>query len=111
MFSAAVTLVYMVVLQTLLTVLWVGARQPQEFTVIAHKWRPCLFVGASAVAGSIGWFTAMTLELAAYVKTLGQIEFLISLLIAVYLFKERPSRLELLGMLLIVGGAVGILLA
>ena len=111
MFSAALTLVYMVVLQTLLTVLWVGARQPQEFTVIAHKWRPCLFVGASAVAGSIGWFTAMTLELAAYVKTLGQIEFLISLLIAVYLFKERPSRLELLGMLLIVGGAVGILLA
>jgi drug/metabolite transporter (DMT)-like permease len=48
--------------------------------------------------------------LAAYVKTLGQIEFLISLFIAVYLFNERPSRLELLGMLLIVGGAVGILL-
>ena len=53
----------------------------------------------------------MTLELAAYVKTLGQIEFLVSLLIAVYFFKERPSRLELAGMLLIVLGAVGILLA
>ncbi len=111
MFSAAVTLVYMVVLQTVITLLWVGWRQPREFKIIGVKWRPSLFVGATAVAGSIGWFTAMTLELAAYVKTLGQIEFLISLLIAVYLFKERPSGLELLGMLLIVGGAVGILLA
>jgi drug/metabolite transporter (DMT)-like permease len=110
MFSAAMTLVYMVLLQTAITVVWVGVRQPREFDVIASKWRPCLFVGATAVAGSIGWFTAMTLELAAYVKTLGQIEFLISLFIAVYLFNERPSRLELLGMLLIVGGAVGILL-
>jgi drug/metabolite transporter (DMT)-like permease len=110
MFSAAITLVYMVMLQTAITVTWVGVRQPQEFNVIAAKWRPCVFVGATAVAGSIGWFTAMTLELAAYVKTLGQIEFLISLLIAVYLFNERPSKMELLGMVLIVGGAVGILL-
>jgi drug/metabolite transporter (DMT)-like permease len=110
MFSAAITLVYMVLLQTAITVVWVAVRQPQEFIVIGAKWRPCLFVGATAVAGSIGWFTAMTLELAAYVKTLGQIEFLISLLIAIYLFKERPSSMELLGMLLIVGGAVGILL-
>jgi drug/metabolite transporter (DMT)-like permease len=110
MFSAAITLVYMVMLQTAITMTWVGVRQPQELSVIAAKWRPCVFVGATAVAGSIGWFTAMTLELAAYVKTLGQVEFLISLLIAVYLFNERPSKMELLGMVLIVGGAVGILL-
>ena len=111
MFSAALTLMYMVLLQTVITLAWVARWRPGELTVIATKWRPCLFVGATAVAGSVGWFTAMTLELAAYVKTLGQVEFLVSLLIAVYFFKERPSRLELAGMLLIVLGAVGILLA
>lgn len=111
MFSAALTLMYMVTLQTIITLAWVARWRPGELTVIAAKWRPCLFVGATAVAGSVGWFTAMTLELAAYVKTLGQVEFLVSLLIAVYFFKERPSRLELVGMSLIVIGAVGILLA
>jgi len=75
MFSAAITLAYMVSLQTAITVAWVGVRQPQEFSVIVVKWPPCLFVGATAVAGSIGWFTAMTLELAAYMKTLGRLSF------------------------------------
>jgi len=36
---------------------------------------------------------------------------LISLLIAVYLFDERPSKKEWLGMVLIVGGTVGIWMA
>ncbi|MCB1644295.1 MAG: DMT family transporter [Pseudomonadales bacterium] len=111
MLTASMTLLYMVLLQTCLTSAWVAARQPEEFGILRRKWRACLFVGATGVAGSVGWFTAMTLELAAYVKTLGQIEFLFSLSIAWFYFRERPRRQELIGMVLIVAGALGILIA
>ena len=45
-----------------------------------------------------------------YVKTLGQVEFLMTLAIAVFYFHEKPTRLELAGMLLIVSGGVALLL-
>jgi drug/metabolite transporter (DMT)-like permease len=45
------------------------------------------------------------------VKTLGQVEFLITLGIGWFYFRERPSRVELLGMLLIVSAVVGLLTA
>ena len=71
MFSAAVTLVYMVVLQTVITLVWVGWRQPREFKIIGAKWRPSLFVGATAVAGSIGWFTAIDARIGGLCKDVG----------------------------------------
>jgi uncharacterized membrane protein len=62
------------------------------------------------VLGSAGWFTAMTLQSASYVKTLGQVEFLITLMLSIFYFKEKPSPMELLGMGLIVLGAMLLLL-
>jgi uncharacterized membrane protein len=59
----------------------------------------------------VGWFTAFTLERAAYVKTLGQVEFLISVLISYYFFKERPTAKEWTGMLFLVVGVVLLLIS
>ncbi|MFB0999586.1 MAG: EamA family transporter, partial [Colwellia sp.] len=64
-------------------------------------WRLCLFVGITSVIGSIGWFTAASLQNAAYVKALGQIEIIITLFLTYRVFKERISRMEYLGMFLI----------
>jgi len=89
---------------------WVRIQQPGQISVILRNWRPSLFVGITSVVGSVGWFTAMTLELASYVKTLGQLEFIFTVLIAVFYFKEKPTRLEVAGMLLIVSGGVALLL-
>lgn len=109
MLSAAMTLTFMVTLQTIITLLWVCLKNISELRIILHHWRPSLFVGITSVIGSAGWFTAFTLEKAAYVKTLGQIEFLTTLVIAVLYFKERPSKSEITGMLLIVGGVIVLL--
>ena len=110
MLSAGMTLVYMVTLQTFITLVWVRVQQPGQITIILRRWQPALFVGITSVMGSVGWFTAMTLELASYVKTLGQVEFLFTVVIAVFYFKEKPTRLEALGMILIVSGGVALLL-
>ncbi len=109
MLTAAMTLVYMVLLQTAMTVLVISATAREQFGRVLNAWRPCLFIGVTSVAGSIGWFTAMTLELASYVKTLGQIEFLLTFAIGWYYFRERPLPLETIGMVLIVVGVIVLL--
>ena len=70
-----------------------------------------MFVGATSVVGSAGWFTAFTLERAAYVKTLGQVEFVLTLAISVLYFKELPKKMELLGMAALISGVILLLLA
>jgi len=60
-----------------------------------------LLVGAASSLGSAGWFTAFTLQIAAYVRTLGLIELPATLLISLYAFRERPSRAEIGGLALL----------
>jgi len=109
-FSAAITLVYMVTLQTVICLVLVGIWKPQELLQLKGLLKPAVFVGVTSVLGSAGWFTAMTLQSASYVKTLGQVEFLITLMLSIFYFKEKPTSMELLGMSLIVLGAVLLLL-
>jgi drug/metabolite transporter (DMT)-like permease len=109
--SAGMTLVVMVILQTFIMIAYVAIKSPAQFPIIAQQWRVSLFVGITSALGSIGWFTAMTVERAAYVKSLGQVEFLFALVISTLFFRERTTRLELLGMLLVAMGVVVLLLA
>jgi len=109
--TAAMTLVFMVTLQTGLTGVWIGLTEPGQFALIRRRLRISTFVGVTSVLGSIGWFTAMTLQNAAYVKALGQVEFLVTLLITGRVFSESITPRELLGMSLIVFSVCILLLA
>ena len=109
--TAALTLAYLVLIQTVICLGLLALKQPQEFIVILVRWRISLFVGLTSLVGSVGWFTAFTLERAAYVKTLGQVEFLFTLAIAVFVFREIPNRLEWMGMGVLLIGVVTLLLA
>jgi drug/metabolite transporter (DMT)-like permease len=109
--TAGITLVIMILLQTVIMMVYVALRSPAQFAIIARQWRVSLFVGVTSALGSIGWFTAMTLERAAYVKSLGQIEFVFALAISTLFFRERTTGLELAGMLLVAVGVVVLLLA
>ncbi len=77
--SAATVLVYMVALQTLICGLWIAVNDRAQFSRIRSNLPASLFIGFTSVAGSIGWFTAMSLQNAALVKTLGQTEFAVTL--------------------------------
>lgn len=109
--TAAITLLVMVILQTFIMIVYVAVRTPAQLPIITRQWRVCLFVGVTSALGSIGWFTAMTLERASYVKALGQVEFVFALLISTLFFRERTTGLELIGMILVGGGVVALLLA
>ena len=69
------------------------------------------FVGVSGMLGSADWFTAMTLENAAYVRALGQVELVFTFIASRFFFRERSTGLEIAGVLLVVAGILILLLA
>ena len=109
-YTAAVTFIVVIGLQTLVLGLFIGLLERQEFRKLLGVWRPSLFVGVTSAIGSIGWFTAMTIQRVSFVKALAQVEFVFALFVAILVFKERPTRVEMLGMVLIAIGIVVLLL-
>ncbi len=102
MVSAAVTLVFMITVQSLISLVYIYLQDKSQLTLMLKHWRLCLFVGITSVLGSIGWFTGASYQNAAYVKALGQIEFFITLALTYRVFKETITVKEYLGMLLII---------
>ena len=109
-YTAAVTFIVVIGLQTLVLGLFIGLFERREFRKLLGVWRPSLFVGVTSAIGSIGWFTAMTIQRVSFVKALAQIEFVFALFVAILVFKEYPTRIEMLGMVLIAIGIVVLLL-
>ncbi|MBT3331508.1 MAG: EamA family transporter [Rhodospirillaceae bacterium] len=110
LYSAALTLALVLIIQTAIMTGYVLFRARDQIAAMGPNWRGCLFVGITSVIGSAGWFTAMTIERAAYVKALGQVELLFTLALSVLFFKERSTPKELLGMALVAGSIIVLLL-
>ncbi|MDE0941780.1 MAG: EamA family transporter, partial [Alphaproteobacteria bacterium] len=97
-YAAALTLALVLVIQTVIMTIYILFRARDQISAMGPNWRGCLFVGITSVIGSAGWFTAMTIERAAYVKALGQVELLFTLALSVLFFKEKSTPKELMGM-------------
>jgi uncharacterized membrane protein len=69
-----------------------------------------LALGAAAFAGSLCWFWAFSLTLVAYVKAVGQIEAVLSVPIALWVWKEHEARRQVPGILLVIAGIVLVIL-
>lgn len=104
--QALVTLACVITLQTLLMVSWIILRERQELANIAKAWKPSLLTGIAGAMASLGWFTAMTLQNAAVVKAVAQVEMLLAFATSVLIFKEKINRLETTGCILIAAGVV-----
>jgi drug/metabolite transporter (DMT)-like permease len=100
--AAAFTLVVATTVQTVMMGVWLAWRERGELSRVFGQARTGALVGAASALGSVGWFTAFTLQIAAYVRTLGLIELVFTVLISRYVFRERPSRAELVGLALLV---------
>lgn len=109
LYTASFTLVTVVVMQICLIGIYLLVAEREQFALLARHWKLGTFVGLTSAIGSVGWFTAMTIQSPSYVKALGQIEFLFTLAISVLFFRERSSRLELAGMALVAAGIVYLL--
>jgi drug/metabolite transporter (DMT)-like permease len=111
MMRAALTLAVSLVMQTVIMGVYLLLREPGQMIAILRHWPPALAVGVSGFLASAGWFTAFTLQNAAYVRAVGQIELVFTFIASVLIFKERTTRLELLGIMLIVAAILILILA
>jgi drug/metabolite transporter (DMT)-like permease len=107
--QAAVTLAVVTTFQTAIMIVWMAATDPGEFGRVARAWRSSALVGLAGVVGSACWFTAMAMQPVAYVRALGQVELIFTFASAIFIFKEKINRLEVVGCLLIVGGILTLL--
>ncbi|MEN9060784.1 DMT family transporter [Ponticoccus litoralis] len=94
---AGLTLACVTTLQTLGMALWLRLREPGQITAVWAARRTALWLGLASMAGSLSWFTAFTLQTAAYVYALGQIELILSLAASVLFFREKVSTREVAG--------------
>jgi drug/metabolite transporter (DMT)-like permease len=108
--QASFTLAFVLVFQTIVMAGFMAWRDRQELVRVAAAWRVASWVGLSGALASIGWFTAMTIQNAALVRALGQVELVFTIASSVLIFRERILKLELLGILLVVGGIIILLL-
>jgi drug/metabolite transporter (DMT)-like permease len=104
------TLACMNTIQIVLMFAYLSYSDRTQFKKIGVNWRSSIWVGVFSVLGSAGWALAMTLENAALVRAVGQIELVFTFIASHVILKERPSAGEWLGSLLVVGGVVLILL-
>ncbi|WP_372574618.1 EamA family transporter [Ruegeria jejuensis] len=96
-FRAGVTLAAVTSLQMIGMALWLAWRDRAELRAVWETRRTGVFVGLTSMGGSFCWFLAFTLQNAAYVKALGQVELAFSILASTLFFRERISRREIAG--------------
>ncbi len=103
---AALALACVTTFQTVAMMVWLGWREPGQVLRVLKAWRATVLVGVTGVLGSLGWFAAFTLENAAYVRSVGQVDLVFGFLISVLVFHERVRPVEVLGIALLVLGIV-----
>ncbi len=106
---AAVTLGLVTLAQAAMLAAWLWWRDRTGLVAVFTRWRTTALVGATSLAGSLGWFTAYTLQTAAYVNAVGQVELVLSMAISWLVLGERFSARELLAIGLVSVSVMGLI--
>jgi len=107
--SAAATLVAAMGIQSVLMTAYLRWAEPGQIGVVFGMWQRSLLPGFTGAAASACWFSAMTIEIAAYVRMLGLVEVLFGYGVSIFAFRERPSRHEAWGTALLVAAITALL--
>jgi drug/metabolite transporter (DMT)-like permease len=108
--AATYTLVFGLLVQTVVLTAYLFLRAPDVPKRILGLWRPSLFAGFLGAFASQFWFLAFALTAAANVRTLALVEVLFAQAVSYYSFKQPLSLREAGGIVLMVIG-VGLLVA
>lgn len=99
-------LLLVILLQTLLLSAYLLIQERKTFTLLWQKPRLTLLISMSSCLGSIGWFSAMSLQAVPYVKTLGQVEVFFMMIVSSLWLKQAIQIKDVYGLILIALAAV-----
>ena len=105
--ASSLCLFTMISMQTVFMCIYLIKFEPDQFKWMGTEFKKASFIGITSLLGSIGWFTALALTQASYVRAVGQVELIFALLISRWYFHAPPSRFELFAMVIV---SLGILL-
>lgn len=108
---ALVTLAAATTMQMFAMAIWLYLRDRPQIGRVIGAWKTAGWIGLTSMAGTFFWFTAFTLQNAAYVKAVGQIELIFGILGTVLFFRERISPREWVGMGLLSVSILALMLA
>ena len=103
---AAWVLVLVICTQTLILISYLLATDRETFKKLFSYKKLTLMTSITSCLGSIGWFTAMSLQSVPYVKTLGQVEVLFTLLFSTYYLKQKVTKKDTISLILIAIAAI-----
>lgn len=107
---AAVALAVVTLSQAIGMALWLWWREAGELTRVWQARKTAVWTGLTGLCGSLCWFTAFTLQSAAYVFAVGQIEVIFSIAASVLFFRETVARREAIGIALLSVSIVALVL-
>lgn len=99
--AAAWVLVWIVSIQAIGLTAYILLTKPNVIKQLISNIRTVFIISTVSCLGSVCWFTAMALQHVAYVKTLGQVEVLLTLLLAHFWMNDKVTKREVVGLLLI----------
>ena len=99
--GAAWVLLWVLCVQTISLSGYIALTKPFVFRQLTNAKKQVLAISTVSCLGSICWFTAMALQHVALVKTLGQLEVLLTLILSHYWLKNAVTKREIAGLLLI----------
>ncbi|WP_076412977.1 DMT family transporter [Shewanella sp. UCD-KL12] len=103
---AAWVLLFVITLQTIVLLVYLLYTDKQTLLDLIDRPKPTFLISFTSCIGSIGWFSAMSLQAVPYVKTLGQIEVFFTLLISMFWLKQKVAIKDMLALILIALAAI-----
>ena len=105
------SLLVLATIQLVICVAAISLRDRSEFVDLARRYKLVVFTGLMSVGGSSCWFVGFALASPALVNAIGQSEFFFAMLLALFLFRERPSIGEWIGTTVVLVGILVLLLS
>lgn len=105
-YSAAWVLLLVISLQTLLLMIYIASTDISTLQALWQRPKLTLLTSIASCLGSIGWFSAMSLQAVPYVKTLGQVEIFFTMLISFLWLKQKIKIKDGVGLILIALAAI-----
>ena len=108
--KAISTLFFGLVIQTFIITIYLCIFERSEFKKFYDNKFESFLAGFAGFMATMSWFFAFTLIQASFVRALGQVEIFFSYLSSKYLFKEKITISEIVGILIFVSGVAIMLL-
>ena len=108
--KAIITLFFGLIIQTFLISVYLLVYERSEFRKFRNNKLESCLAGLTGFLATLSWFFAFTFIQASFVRALGQVEIFFSFVSSKYFFKEKITKMEIIGIIIFVFGVTMMLL-